>query len=112
MARQSRLSATEKAELVLRFLRREDTAARLARRYGISEQTLYRTRDQFLAAERAGFAGNVDAERRIRELETLLADREQVIGQLTIANRILERDRNAWRRCVPSDGGGRAGRGE
>ena len=91
MARQSRLSAAEKAEVVLKFLRREDTAARLARLYGISEQTLYRYRDEFLAAGKAGLAGNVDAERRIRELETAVADREQIIGELTIANRILRK---------------------
>lgn len=88
MARHSRLSAAEKAEVVLKFLRREDTAARLARLHGISEQTLYRYRDEFMAAGKAGLAGNVDAERRIRELETAVAEREQIIGELTIANRI------------------------
>lgn len=44
VARRSRLSAAEKAELVLKFLRREDTAGRLAPLYGVSGQTLYRYR--------------------------------------------------------------------
>jgi len=85
------LSAAEKAEVVLKYLRREDTAARLARRYGISEQTLYRYRDEFLAAGKAGLSGNQDAERRIRQLEKAVEEREQVIGELTIANRILKK---------------------
>ncbi len=61
MAKRSKLSAAEKAEVVLKALRREDTAARLARRYGISEQTLYRYRDQFLTAGKAGLSGRLES---------------------------------------------------
>jgi len=91
LAKRTKLSVAEKAELVLQYLRREESAARLARRYGISEQTLYRYRDQFLAAGKAGLAGNRDAEKRIQELEKEVEAREQVIGELTIANRILKK---------------------
>lgn len=91
MARRSSLTVAEKAEVVLKYLRREDTVARLARRYGISEQTLYRYRDEFIAAGKAGLAGNVDAERRIQQLAHAVEEREQVIGELTIANRILKK---------------------
>ncbi len=91
MARRSSLSAAEKAEVVLQYLRREESAAKLARRYGISEQTLYRYRDEFIAAGKAGLAGNVDAERRVQQLEHAVAEREQIIGELTIANRILKK---------------------
>jgi transposase-like protein len=91
VARRSRLSPADKAEAVLMLLRREDTAARLARRFGISEQSLYRYRDQFLTAGRAGLAGNVEAEKLIRELKQDIEEREKVIGELTIANRILKK---------------------
>jgi len=91
MARRSRLSAAEKAEVVPKFLRREDSAVRLARVYGIGEQSVYRYRDEFLAAGKAGLAGNVDEKRRIQELERAVAEREQIIGELTIVNRVLKR---------------------
>lgn len=94
VAKRTKLSAAEKAEVVQKYLRREESAARLARRYGVSEQTLYRYRDQFLAAGRAGLSGNRDAEKRIRELEQEVEAREQVIGELTIANRILKKRRD------------------
>jgi len=39
MSKKVELSAEERAQLVLRFLSREDTAGNLARRAGIAEQT-------------------------------------------------------------------------
>ncbi len=53
MGKKSELGATERRDVVLMLLRREEPAAVLARRYGISEQTLYRWRDEFLAAGEA-----------------------------------------------------------
>lgn len=78
---------------MLRLLRREEPAAKIARRYKISEQSLYRYRDAFLERGLAGLqAGGGDGEQaRIKELERALAERDQVIGELTIANRILKR---------------------
>ena len=95
MAKKSRLTPGQKVEVVLKLLRREDSAARLARRYGISEQTLYRYRDQFLEAGKAGFNGKRDLEAQIKELKRAVEKREQVIGELTIANRILKKFRKA-----------------
>jgi transposase-like protein len=77
------------------LLRREEPAAVLARRYGISEQTLYRWRDDFLAAGEvalnAGKTGSDPRNRQIEELQRELARRDQVIGELTIANRLLKK---------------------
>jgi transposase len=83
----------QRREVVLALLRREEPATKLSRRYGISEQTLFRWRDQFLAGGEAGLSGKKDdgATRRIAELERDLADRDQVIGELTIANRVLKK---------------------
>ena len=53
MGKKSELGAAERRDVVLMLLRREEAAAVLARRYGISEQTLYRWRDEFLAAGEA-----------------------------------------------------------
>ena len=58
----------------------------VAQRYGISEPTLYRYRDQFLEGGKAGLADGrrgkrVDPrEQQIQQLERDLAKRDQVIG--------------------------------
>ena len=76
-------------------LRREEPAAKVARRFGVSEQTLYRWRDEFLAGGEAALAngkGGADLrDREIRELKKEVERRDQVIGELTIANRILKK---------------------
>jgi transposase-like protein len=96
MAKKSELKAEERMEAVLALLRREEPAAALARRYQVSEVTLYRWRDVFLAAGKAGLGkpeGGAEsaAARRIEQLEGELAQRAQVIGELTIANGILKK---------------------
>jgi transposase-like protein len=81
--------------VVLMLLRREEPAAVLARRYGISEQTLYRWRDGFLAGGEAALAGGKGGAdscgRQIDELKREVSRRDQVIGELTIANRLLKK---------------------
>lgn len=95
MSRKSGLSLEQREEAVLRMLRKEEPAAALARRYQVSEQTLYRWREEFLAGgrERLGKKGRQVgvAERRIAKLEKELARRAQVIGELSIANGILKK---------------------
>jgi len=95
MGMRSELTARERREAVLALLRREEPAARLARRIGVSEQTLYRWRDEFLAGGEAALAngkGGTDSrEREIRSLQKEVERRDQVIGELTIANRILKK---------------------
>ncbi len=92
MGKQSGLSIPQRREVVLMLLRREEPAAKLARRFGVSEQTLYRWRDEFLAGGEAALAnGKGGADPRDREIRYLKKDvegRDQVIGELTIANRI------------------------
>ena len=94
MGSQSKLSVSERREAVLSLLRREEPASALARRYGISENTLYRWREEFLTAGAAALAngkGKADArDRRIAALTKELSERDRVIGELTIANRFLK----------------------
>jgi hypothetical protein len=63
----------------------------------VSEATLYRWREDFLTAGQAGLAygGGRKADGQAAEIARLrkeLAGRDQVIGELTIANRILKKN--------------------
>jgi transposase-like protein len=96
MGRKSELPIAERREAVLSLLRQEETATSLGRRLGVSAQTVYRWRDLFLAAGDAGLRGDggsgVDPrDRRIQELEREVSEREQIIGELTFANRLLKK---------------------
>src|SRR5580765_4548174 len=94
MPKRSELTVEQRREAVLALLRREEPAAQLARRFGVSEQTLYRWRDEFLAAGEAALArkNGADArDRENRELRAQLEERNLVIGELTVANRILKK---------------------
>ena len=95
MGKRSDLSIPQRREVVLMLLRREEPAAKLARRFGVSEQTLYRWRDEFLAGGEAALAngkGGADPrDREIRYLKKEVEGRYQVRGVLTIANRIIKK---------------------
>jgi transposase len=95
MGRKSNLGDGQKAEAVLALLRREEPAAVLARRYGVAEGTLYSWRDKFLAGGKAALASGQGAgdprARRVQELERALEERDRVVGELTIANRVLKK---------------------
>src|SRR5215467_6880563 len=95
MPRQSDLTVAQRRDAVLALLRREEPAGQLARRYGISEQTLYRWRDEFMAAGEAALAkgkNGVDArDQEIKELKAELEERTLTIGELAAANRILKK---------------------
>ena len=63
----------------------------MAQRYGNSEPTLYRYRDQFLVGGKTALSSGVSRkDERVRKVERLskgLAERDRVIGELTIASR-------------------------
>jgi transposase-like protein len=94
MGKRSQLSSAERTEVVLQLLRREEPASKLSRRHGISEQTLYRWRDEFIAAGKAGLGSGSNGQgqqRQVQQYERELAARDQVIGELTVANRVLKK---------------------
>ena len=94
MPRQPKLTVKKRKEAVLALLRKEDTATKIARRYKISEQTLYRYRDAFLASGEQGLKDGRKANAERAEIEALkkqLAERDQIIGELTVINRILKK---------------------
>jgi transposase len=96
MGKKSDLPVEQRVQAVLMLLRREETLTVLARRFEVSENTLGRWRDEFLAAGEAGLRyGREKADtrdRRILEQDKALAERDRVIGELTIANRILKKN--------------------
>ena len=71
MAKRSEVSIAQRREAVLSLLRREEPATKIARRFGVSEPTLYRWRDEFLAGGEAGLSGSKGngQQQRIHELE-------------------------------------------
>jgi transposase-like protein len=69
------------------------------RRYGVSETTLHRWREEFLAAGEHALAPGRDKRAgpqaaEIQRLKQELARRDQVIGEITVANRILRKNAN------------------
>lgn len=101
MAKRCDVPIADRREAVLSLLRKEEAAAVIARRVGVSEPTLYRWRDEFLAGGEAALnskSGKSDPrDRRIAELEKEVERRDQVIGEYTIANRILKKLSDASR---------------
>jgi transposase-like protein len=95
MGRRADHTTEQRVEIVLALLRREEPASVLARRHGISEQTLYRWRDAFIAGGTSGLVSGRPGDRRethrLAALEGAMAERDRVIGELTIANRILKK---------------------
>ena len=94
MPRRSGLTPEKRTEVVLALLRKEDTIANLARRYGVSEQSLYRWREEFIAGGQQQLAGKgapSESRREVEQLKREVAERDQVIGEITIANRILKK---------------------
>jgi len=93
MPKRSEVPVTQRREAVLALLRREEPATQLARRYGVSEPTLYRWRDEFLAGGEAALKNGSGApdQRELQQLRKQLEERDQIIGELTVANKFLKK---------------------
>lgn len=93
MGRHSSLTGEQRVELVLALLQKEATGSELARRYGVSESAMYRWRDEFLAAGKAGISakgqhGEADELKRLRKE---LAEHKLLIGEYAFANDFLKK---------------------
>ncbi len=94
MGKKPELTPEQRAQLVLRLLSKEEPAVQIARRAGISEQTLYRWWDEFLSAGKQALTGRGSQSEQAKTIERLkaeLAERDQMIGEITIANRISKK---------------------
>ena len=97
MSKKSPLSEEERFEAVLQVLKREEAMPVLSRRYGVSEQTLYRWRDQFLEGGRSALKsqrGKDARDHEIKKLKRELWESQRTIGELTIANNVLKKIQN------------------
>ena len=71
MPKKSELTQEQRAEAVMALLRREAPVPQLARRFGVSEQSLYRWRDEFISAGKLGLAGKAPEHEQAREVARL-----------------------------------------
>jgi transposase-like protein len=79
MAKKSTLPADKRGEVVLRSLSKEEPAAQIARRAGISEQTLYRWREEFLNGGKQALRGrsaDKEQDKELQQLKSVLAERD------------------------------------
>lgn len=93
MGRPSTLGEAKRLELVLALLRKEASGSELARRFGVSEPTMYRWRDEFLEAGKQGLKGlkgSTEAT-EIKKLKSELAEHKQLIGEYAYANDFLKK---------------------
>ncbi|MBI1325721.1 helix-turn-helix domain-containing protein [bacterium] len=82
MAKVSEFSPKHRSQEVLALIRREEPGSVLARRFGVSEPTRYRWRDEFPANGKAALATRKSAgQPKARHIY----ERERIIGDLTIA---------------------------
>ena len=90
------IDAERKWAAVLALIRREEPASAIARRYGMSETALYRFREQFLEGGKTALSSGKDrkSNSKVPQLECDVAERDRVIGELTIANRILKKSQD------------------
>ena len=75
------MTPEQRSQLVLRLLSKEEPAVQVARRAGISEQTLYRWREEFTSGGKHALNGRgAEAEQGkvVRRLEGEVAERDQV----------------------------------
>lgn len=93
MGRKSRLSDDQKLKAVLSMLRKEESVIQIARRYGVSEKTLYLWQEQFLVSGKAGLSGSSDKalKNEVTKLKKDIEERDRVIGEITIANAIMKK---------------------
>lgn len=94
MARPSKIPKDQRTQLVLAVLRGNEKLEVLARRHQVSTNTLRRWRDEFLEAGSQRLAGKGNEAELIAENRRLakeLEEREMIIGEITVANRFLQK---------------------
>jgi transposase-like protein len=87
------VSGEQKKEIVLAVLRKEEPVAAIARRYQVSEQSIYRWQEAFIAGgiQAVATRGQSGVNGEIAELKKQLEDRDRVIGEYAFANSFLKK---------------------
>ncbi len=106
MARHSSIPVDQRPDLVLAVLRGTEKLEVIARRHQVSTNTLRRWRDEFLEGGRDRLSGNgkqAAPQAEVKRLQRELAEREMIIGELTVANRFLQKKTDGSPGTMPSD---------
>ena len=92
MGRQSDLPTDTRMTAVLAVLKSEERLEAVARRHGINSVTLARWKQEFLegARERLRGKGSKPSPRE-KDLEQEIRERDQLIGELVVANELLKK---------------------
>ena len=89
MGRKLTYTPDEKAQVVLKILTKQKPIATMAKELEVSEQTLYRWRDEFLQAGTSAMMRKPPA--RVDEVDMLkreIAKRDRLIGELVVSTRV------------------------
>jgi transposase len=95
------ISIETKLEVVMAVLRKEEPMSAIAKRYGVAESLLHKWRDRFVESGKEGLKskrlGANDAPKsELARLEREIAERDRLIGEITIANNILKKRTPGW----------------
>lgn len=88
MARQKHTEET-KIAIVVEGLKNKTGLSELCKKYGVSDATYYKWRDQFIEAEKRGLTGKLESPNT--ELKLKISEYEKVIGRLTVQNEIFKK---------------------
>ena len=87
-----RYDAEFKLKVVLALLRNEVSQGELSRRYHISMMTLSKWKEAFIQSGMKGLKGDASSDKKkIEKLEKEIRKRDQIIGELTVANKLLKK---------------------
>lgn len=95
MGKKSGLPVNQRTEAVLAALRKEEPLSVVARRYGVSDPTLMRWRDEFLESGIAALSGKgkvAEDKSEVVRLRRELEEQKMIVGELSIANYILKKN--------------------
>jgi len=87
--RRQRHTEETKITIVLESLRNKVGVSELCKKYGVSDATFYKWRDQFMEAGKRGLTGNLESPDA--DLKRKISEYEKVIGRLTVQNEILKK---------------------
>jgi transposase len=104
MGRPSKHSVDFKARVVLSVLRGEMTGAEAARRHGVSETSIGKWKEQFVAAGRAGLQrpAPVRVAGEQARLQAHVDDLTHALGEAQVELRLLKREKGAGLPPTPS----------
>jgi transposase len=95
MGKKMQISNAQKVEAVMALLTRSEPAVAIARRFKISEGTLYRLKDEFVSGGKTAInnrsRGKSVQNSECDKLKRDIAQRDEIIANLTVANTVLKK---------------------